>query len=93
MTFPCCHGVDFICSIQNESSKVKSRFLYLRSYQSKLKPIVLDHIPAEEKEAAAEVAKINFKTEVEWLLRVILKLCSPVVFSHNDINTGNILVR
>ena len=31
--------------------------------------------------------------EVDWLLGLILRLGSKVVFSHNDINTGNILVR
>jgi len=65
----------------------------MRSYLSKLRPIKLENVPDEERAFASVVANIDFNVEVEWLIRVILKLGSPVVFSHNDINTGNILVR
>ena len=34
-----------------------------------------------------------FRKEVDWLLNLLKVVDSPVVFSHNDINTGNILVR
>ena len=34
-----------------------------------------------------------FRKEIDWLLAFIKVVDSPVVFSHNDINTGNILVR
>ena len=33
-----------------------------------------------------------FRQEVDWLLSFLRNVPSPVVFSHNDINCGNILV-
>ena len=66
-----------------------------RGYHTKLRPIQLDRVPGEER-AAASVVKLlvpDLGPEVEWLLRTVASLGSPVVFSHNDINTGNILVR
>ena len=66
-----------------------------RGYHTKLRPIQLDRVPGEER-AAASVVKLlvpDLGPEVEWLLRTVAGLGSPVVFSHNDINTGNILVR
>ena len=66
-----------------------------RGYHTKLRPIQLDRVPAEER-AAASVVKLlvpDLGPEVEWLLRTVAGLGSPVVFSHNDINTGNILVK
>ena len=64
-----------------------------RMYLNKLRPINLQEVPEEEVEAASIVAKIDFESEIEYLLGVILSLNPPVVFSHNDINTGNILVK
>ena len=66
---------------------------HFRGYQNKLRPIRLNKIPDEEKAAAAVVAGVDLNNEVDWLLGLILSLGSKVVFSHNDINTGNILVR
>ena len=65
----------------------------LRMYLNKLRPINLQEVPEEEVEAASIVAKIDFESEIEYLLGVIVSLNPPVVFSHNDINTGNILVK
>ena len=64
-----------------------------RGYQSKLRPIRINQVPNEERAAAAVVAGVDLNMEVDWLLGLILSLGSKVVFSHNDINTGNILVR
>ena len=66
-----------------------------RGYHTKLRPIQLERVPGEER-AAASVVKLlvpDLGPEVEWLLRTVAGLGSPVVFSHNDINTGNILVK
>lgn len=37
--------------------------------------------------------KYNFVDEMNWLKRVITKLDSPIVFSHNDFNRRNILIQ
>lgn len=65
----------------------------LRSYLSKIGPIRLECIDYEERESAAMVATFNLREEVDWVLRFLYNVESPVVFSHNDVNTGNILVR
>jgi len=65
----------------------------MRSFISKVEPIVLDTVPQEEKEQALAVAKWDLRAELDWLLSLLKIVDSPVVFSHNDINTGNILVR
>ena len=50
-------------------------------------------ISERERPCAAAVLKLDLGAEVDWLLRTVTSLNSPVVFSHNDVNTGNILVR
>ena len=65
----------------------------LRSYLSKLRPVRLSEVGAEERAAAALVADTDLRMEVDWLLGLVTAAGSPVVFSHNDVNTGNILVR
>eukprot|EP00092_Neocalanus_flemingeri_P011160 GFUD01012022.1.p1 GENE.GFUD01012022.1~~GFUD01012022.1.p1 ORF type:complete len:406 (+),score=105.29 GFUD01012022.1:136-1353(+) len=65
----------------------------LRSFMSKLTPICPEDVPNEEKIAAKAIEKWDLRKEVDWLLSFLKTVDSPVVFSHNDINTGNILVR
>jgi len=65
----------------------------LRSFLNKVSVIRPDDVPNEEKVAALSVASWDLRKEVDWLLGFIRVVDSPVVFSHNDINTGNILVR
>jgi len=65
----------------------------LRSFMSKISPICPENVPYEEKIAAITVSKWDLRKEVDWLLSFLKVVDSPVVFSHNDINTGNILVR
>jgi len=65
----------------------------MRAYHSKLKPIKLSRVPEEERPAAESVSLFDIHHEMDWLLALINKLQCPVVFSHNDINTGNILVK
>ena len=50
-------------------------------------------ISERERSCAAAVMELDLGSEVDWLLRTVTSLNSPVVFSHNDVNTGNILVR
>ena len=38
------------------------------------------------------VQNILFRSEIDWLMNFLRQVPSPVVFSHNDINCGNILV-
>jgi len=52
-----------------------------------------EKVPVEERLQAVSLAEWDFRAEVDWLLSLIKTVNSPVVFSHNDINTGNILVR
>jgi len=65
----------------------------LRSFLNKVSVIRPEDVPNEEKVAALSVASWDLRKEVDWLLGFIRVVDSPVVFSHNDINTGNILVR
>ena len=62
-------------------------------YLHKIRPINMEEVPDEEASAASVVANIDFESEIEYLVGLIAKVDPPVVFSHNDINTGNILVR
>jgi len=65
----------------------------LRSFMNKVTAIRPEDVPHEEKTAALAVANWDLRKEIDWLLAFIKVVDSPVVFSHNDINTGNILVR
>ncbi|CAO1332721.1 unnamed protein product [Diamesa serratosioi] len=42
---------------------------------------------------ALKLGRIDFKKEAEWLRKLIEDLNYPVVFSHNDLQEGNILFR
>ena len=64
----------------------------MRSYLHRL-TINPEKVPQEEREHAAALANWDVRQEVDWLLGFLKTVDSPVVFSHNDINTGNILVR
>jgi len=60
---------------------------------AKLSPFKPDQVPPQEKEAATVLSSCNLREEVDWLLGFLRTVASPVVFSHNDLNSGNILVR
>ena len=64
----------------------------MRSYLHRLS-IRPERVPVEEREHAVALANWDVRQEVDWLLGFLKTVDSPVVFSHNDINTGNILVR
>lgn len=42
---------------------------------------------------SADLKNIDFRKEMEWLKKVIVTGDFPVVFSHNDLQEGNILFR
>jgi len=65
----------------------------MRGIQSKLAPIVYDSGPVNQREACRQLAQWDFRSEIDWLMNFLRHVPSPVVFSHNDINCGNILVR
>jgi len=65
----------------------------LRLFVNMLRPITSEKVPLEEKEAALEISRWDLRSEIDWLLDFITVVNSPVVFAHNDVNTGNILVR
>jgi len=65
----------------------------LRSYVDKLSPIRPENVPREERDHAVNIATWDLRYEVDWLMNLLKLFNCPVVFSHNDINTGNILVR
>lgn len=46
-----------------------------------------------ENVVALKLRRIDFKKEAEWLRKLIEDLNYPVVFSHNDLQEGNILFR
>lgn len=46
-----------------------------------------------EMEILDEVRKIDFKTELAWLKTTVESQKFPVVFCHNDLQEGNILLR
>lgn len=64
----------------------------MRTYLHRL-TVCPDKVPEEEREHAEVLARWDVRQEVDWLLAFLKTVDSPVVFSHNDINTGNILVR
>jgi len=65
----------------------------MRSLAAKLSPIRPETVMEKEKEAATFLSQINLREEVDWLLGFLRTVASPVVFSHNDLNAGNIMVR
>lgn len=65
----------------------------LRSLVAKNSPVVPERVARAEKEAATYLATWDLSHEVDWLLSFLKNVKSPVVFSHNDLNCGNILVR
>ncbi|XP_046383103.1 choline/ethanolamine kinase-like isoform X2 [Ischnura elegans] len=54
----------------------------------------LKNLACDDKGALIEdVLRHNFADEVDWLKKQVKKLSSPVVFCHNDMQEGNILLR
>ncbi|XP_023322093.1 choline/ethanolamine kinase [Eurytemora carolleeae] len=65
----------------------------MRSLVSKLKPLSPESVCSAERNAVLELINWDLRSEVDWLISFLKHVPSPVVFSHNDVNCGNILVR
>ncbi|CAG4967903.1 unnamed protein product [Colias eurytheme] len=46
----------------------------------------------EERQVAERLRAVQWEAEIEWLKRLTAALASPVVFCHNDMQEGNILI-
>jgi len=65
----------------------------IRSLVSRIKRPIPEHLIPEERKAAEAIRLIDLRSEIEWMLGFLRNVQSPVVFSHNDVNCGNVLVR
>ncbi|XP_045615837.1 choline/ethanolamine kinase isoform X2 [Procambarus clarkii] len=50
-------------------------------------------IDGVEKSTIERLQKINYHNEMDYLKQVVAKVQSPVVFAHNDMQEGNILLK
>ncbi|XP_065078748.1 choline/ethanolamine kinase isoform X2 [Ochlerotatus camptorhynchus] len=67
---------------------------WLKSVEATLKTFEKDRTNGNKRIAGDEIiTSLNLRAEVEWLKSVIDKEDHPVVFSHNDLQEGNILLR
>lgn len=46
----------------------------------------------EDRPKLRKLLAVSFEKEYEWVMKMIPKVNSPVIFSHNDLQEGNILV-
>lgn len=67
---------------------------WLKSVEATLKTFEKDRTNGNKRIAGDDIiTSLNLRAEVEWLKSVIEKEDHPVVFSHNDMQEGNILLR
>lgn len=67
---------------------------WLKSVEATLKTFEKDQTNGNKRIAGDEIiTSLNLRAEVEWLKSVVDKEDHPVVFSHNDLQEGNILLR
>lgn len=67
---------------------------WLKSVETTLETVRKDQTNGNKRIAGDEIIiDLNLRMEVEWLKSVIDKEDYPVVFSHNDLQEGNILLR
>lgn len=67
---------------------------WLNSMESTLKTLEKDQANDNKAIAGQEIiTRLDFRAEVEWLKSVIEREDHPIVFSHNDLQEGNILLR
>ncbi|XP_074593944.1 choline/ethanolamine kinase-like isoform X2 [Brevipalpus obovatus] len=52
----------------------------------------LSMVKEESRLIARNLINIDFESELRWLQKFLLRCKSPVVFSHNDLHEGNILI-
>lgn len=56
------------------------------------KEVKLDNVPEEHVSVARELLNFDYESEIRWLLNALPQCKSPVVFCHNDLQQGNILL-
>lgn len=67
---------------------------WLKSMESTLKTLEKDQANGNKAIPGQEIiTSLDFRAEVEWLKSIIERDEHPVVFSHNDLQEGNILLR
>lgn len=67
---------------------------WLKSVETTLETFKKDQTNGNKRISGDEIiTDLNLRKEVEWLKSVIDKEDHPVVFSHNDLQEGNILLR
>lgn len=52
----------------------------------------IEQVKSEHQEYANNLLNFNFENEIAWLKDFLTEVRSPVVFSHNDLQEGNILL-
>lgn len=67
----------------------------MERWLSELEEILKNHPPkdAEETESFKKIRKIDFRHELQWLKSTVEAADYPVVFCHNDLQEGNILLK
>eukprot|EP00094_Tigriopus_californicus_P005677 TCALIF_05472-PA protein Name:"Similar to Chka Choline kinase alpha (Mus musculus)" AED:0.12 eAED:0.12 QI:203/0.83/0.71/0.85/0.83/0.57/7/0/433 len=68
-------------------------FSTLHKYQDQISSVTLDGVSQRHYHLAEKLLSFNFPSETEWLKKFLSKFHSPIVFCHNDIQGGNILLR
>eukprot|EP00096_Caligus_rogercresseyi_P012324 TRINITY_DN5121_c0_g1_i1.p1 TRINITY_DN5121_c0_g1~~TRINITY_DN5121_c0_g1_i1.p1 ORF type:complete len:433 (+),score=60.04 TRINITY_DN5121_c0_g1_i1:142-1440(+) len=77
--------------VKKDGTKIRQ---LMQSYLEQLEDFSLEEIvDPYEREVACKVVSHNFTAEVEWFWSMITQFNSPIVFCHNDLTGGNILVR
>ncbi|GAB6021652.1 hypothetical protein CHUAL_004236 [Chamberlinius hualienensis] len=55
--------------------------------------ITVNAAKSADQEKARKVLSFPLEKEYDWVMKMIQKLSSPIIFSHNDLQEGNILVQ
>jgi len=69
-------------------------FQTMEKWQEAIAAVSLDDIcDIRERNCAARMLDINFVEEIAWLKKWVAYVNSPIIFCHNDLQGGNILLR
>jgi choline/ethanolamine kinase len=85
LDIPVCKAPEWLWNTMNR---------WLKNVEAVLATAGADNLKnGNEVEEQKVLNKIDFRKEVEWLRETIEREEMPVVFSHNDLQEGNILLR
>ncbi|XP_038219790.1 choline/ethanolamine kinase-like [Zerene cesonia] len=70
----------------------KTMAKWLRTVKEERLAALPANMRAEERRVAERLRAVEWEAEIEWLKRLTAALNSPVVFCHNDMQEGNILI-